>query len=375
MKLNLRLLVPTLATVCAGLYLACASAGAPSSVDLGDDGSSGGGSGGPGGSPDAGLGPRTADAAADSPCDIESMPCELATASALSQLIFVNARTTKSVRICLLDDKGVVLGGSHFPFPDSRNMPESNILGVEPGGAAYIPAEATGSFRYTAAEFRLAKRFAFLDATTTDRNARCSDTLVTGKETLAFADSVTSSGIVYVANEQGKPAAGFLNVNAMPLTAPGLTVAFFSLTDKKQPDTTTLGTKGKGAEFGRATINTGTGANYFPILAGLITPGVAFETDFLVRAGTDLKLTQNMAATARFYSTSIPASKYFSEKVPYIGLLVDDSTAKDAIRLLMLPMRDPAEPLPPPEADAGTDATVTTDAGQADAGPKDAKAD
>jgi hypothetical protein len=318
----------------------------------------------------------------------------------INQFIFLNpTRSIGAVRICLLEADGSVV--AKFPFPDSRNMPETNILGIEPGGAAYIP-NAQSNYRLGAADFKTATKFAILDASAVGRDARCSATLI--KQAKRFEVDLAgnigdaSSGLFYLSAESDAdktPLVGFRKLQAFEFekdAKPGLSLAFLSI-PQALPSTAELHITKDPTKPGvdappPAKINLGSDSmvTYTKIFDGAFNAEKAYKTFFDVLEASPLegepvkpKFSQRMSDTARLYSTSIPASKYFSLPVPYVAIEVENPSRDPSdSQLLVLPLRDPDAPVQLEEPDAGVDAeAVDSGPSPIDAGapPKDSGRD
>jgi hypothetical protein len=369
----------------AGLIVACASQG--ELADLSEDNRMPGGSG----TATAATTPSSDAGRADAQDEKDRQP--QAARAPLQQIIIVN-ETGLAVRLCPTKDGAAIADPVTSkqiikpPFPGRRVMPQSNRLGIESGGASYLGLEASGETAgdYVKADFLAGDGVAVLDARKIPRGALCTQALRTAGEALlgtalfknssGGAANLDSGGVLVLTSRSAPTGQGSLfgvtwspvigfegDDNALRVRYLGApkTTESLRLSGGKRSGAGAEVTFAEGAFPGEKEVEL---ANEV-----FIDSNLAARNFEIREQNGNVPFSQGIVKTVSLYDPSISPSIFFGQRVSYVALMVNAPEK----HLLVLPLRNPGEPLPTPQADAGLGDAATNDAA-ADSGP-DAKAD
>jgi hypothetical protein len=299
---------------------------------------------------------RDATVAADSEIPIRS------TESQVSQAIIVN-QTTLAVRLCPLED-GLLIkdfpeatgGLKKPPFPASRVMPQSNRLGIEPGGAAYISEadskETPGD--YVRGDFRRGNAVAIINQADVGRGALCTESLVRAavqaNGPVSYPSASDASGIYVITQKGGKFTMTWTAVFGLNKNGTEFGVSYVGEVTNTESLRLSVGEGANSKTFAEGASRGGSEvvlANEVFVDEKLNARNFETSSD-----GSKVSFSQGMVQTAAFYDPTISPSIYFGQKVTYAALMVDAPQK----HLLVLPLRNPGVPVKERMEDAGADA-------------------
>jgi hypothetical protein len=282
--------------------------------------------------------------------------------SPVSQAIVVN-QTNLAIRLCplfdgfLIQDFPEATGGlKKPPFPASRIMPQSNRLGIEPGGAAYISdalsSDAAGD--YVRDDFRRGNGVAVIDQAEVSRGAVCTEILVQAavkkNGLVAYPTNADAAGIYVLSQKDGKFRMTWTPVVSFTRGDNELRVRYVGEIIKNESLRLSVGEGGNVKSFAEGAFRGGDEvalANEGFVDSQLSLRNFEISTD-----RSNIAFSQGMVQTAALYDPTISPSVYFGQKVTYAALMVDVPQK----HLLVLPLRNPGVPVKEPMEDAGADA-------------------